>query len=657
MQSSSRVADSDRSPSGSPSDSSFALSMSTPAPTSPIGLGPSSPFRPRSKTLASLTILSRNHNADLTPQEVQLPDEPLIFGRPLLAVLYKEAIDCPICFLAYPPYLNKTRCCDQPICSECFVQIKRPDPHPPEHADPSEAISESNPASDGEYSLVSEPAACPFCKQPEFGVTYDPPPFRRGLVYSHQTQPHPLAHVTSAMSSTSSVSSTPPGTLSPGHGHRRTTSLSANAPTVITTDKIRPDWSQKLATARAHSARRAAAATALHTAAYMMGPNGGEGRLFAFGRRGIMRRVGGEPVPSNSRSADSHSPMGDRNNGQSGSLQGQRGGQGGDGNHGSAGSGGLFSRRSRVVDLEEMMMMEAIRLSIADEEERRKKAEAEEKKEEKEKSRIQPVQPVQLASNSGTSHTPDVWPGPNSRPVISPVSTTADDGKGKHVERQASPAGLRTISPIRGIDPSQSPIRLPYMSNESSPNMSPVSPSSVLPSSLLEPLPTVSAETNRAAHLRQLSGASSSASSLVDPSDGRSGSIDQATNNSSLALRLGNSSRDTIDSARPATPSSAEPMFNFQSLTAMISDEEEQVRSTEKTETTHTEDSAHEPTSAQQSEKTKEPKKEVSSEKNGDSLADTSNSTQSNDHNDFRKGKAVSTVHQSSASISETGAK
>ena len=33
--------------------------------------------------------------------------------------------------LYYPKHLNISRCCLQPICSECFVQIKRLDPHPP----------------------------------------------------------------------------------------------------------------------------------------------------------------------------------------------------------------------------------------------------------------------------------------------------------------------------------------------------------------------------------------------------------------------------------------------------------------------------------------------------------------------------------------------
>lgn len=52
----------------------------------------------------------------------------------------------------YPPGLVHTRCCDQPICTECFVQIKRADPTTTH--------------------LESEPAACPFCMEPNFGCLY-----------------------------------------------------------------------------------------------------------------------------------------------------------------------------------------------------------------------------------------------------------------------------------------------------------------------------------------------------------------------------------------------------------------------------------------------------------------------------------------------------
>ena len=59
--------------------------------------------------------------------------------------------ECPICFLFYPMHLNQTRCCTQPICTECFVQIQR--------VDPSTRVPPS-----------SQPAACPFCVEPNFGV-------------------------------------------------------------------------------------------------------------------------------------------------------------------------------------------------------------------------------------------------------------------------------------------------------------------------------------------------------------------------------------------------------------------------------------------------------------------------------------------------------
>lgn len=84
---------------------------------------------------------------------------------------YIGAVECPICFLVrapnltmrmakahaqnYPSNINTSRCCQQPICTECFVQIKR-----------------------GEATLThleSEPACCPFCVETDFGVIYERP--------------------------------------------------------------------------------------------------------------------------------------------------------------------------------------------------------------------------------------------------------------------------------------------------------------------------------------------------------------------------------------------------------------------------------------------------------------------------------------------------
>lgn len=64
-------------------------------------------------------------------------------------------------FQYYPPNINQTRCCDQAICTECFVHIKRADPTTTH--------------------LVSEPACCPYCMQPNFGITYVPPNWRQGI--------------------------------------------------------------------------------------------------------------------------------------------------------------------------------------------------------------------------------------------------------------------------------------------------------------------------------------------------------------------------------------------------------------------------------------------------------------------------------------------
>ncbi|KAF9182267.1 SNF1-interacting protein, partial [Haplosporangium sp. Z 767] len=62
--------------------------------------------------------------------------------------LYQGAIECPICFLYYPRNINRTRCCDKPMCTECFVQLKRLESAP------------------------TESPACPYCVEPHFGVIY-----------------------------------------------------------------------------------------------------------------------------------------------------------------------------------------------------------------------------------------------------------------------------------------------------------------------------------------------------------------------------------------------------------------------------------------------------------------------------------------------------
>ncbi|RYP73515.1 hypothetical protein DL771_003554 [Monosporascus sp. 5C6A] len=223
--------------------------------------------------------------------------------------------------------------------------------------------------------LIMEPAKCPYCTQPEFGVTYEPPPFRRGLTYAFNASG--LGSMSTAMSSSSSLnsnlsplSSTPP----PHPNRRRTQSLAANAPGVITTDRIRPEWTTKLAAARAQQRRRAAAADALHHAAFMMGNTESRtifGRPSRFSRRSTRDARGAESPGTGANSRSHYDGNGEP---PEGAEPGPRG---------SSGRAVVGRERFDVASLESMMMAEAIRLSLADEEERRKKAEKEARKETK----------------------------------------------------------------------------------------------------------------------------------------------------------------------------------------------------------------------------------------------------------------------------------
>ncbi|KAI8975597.1 hypothetical protein BDF20DRAFT_618109 [Mycotypha africana] len=62
--------------------------------------------------------------------------------------------ECPICFLYYPSRMNRTRCCNKSICTECFLQLQK-------------------------NSTVSH---CPFCVQPNLGVLYIPPVWSKHFI-------------------------------------------------------------------------------------------------------------------------------------------------------------------------------------------------------------------------------------------------------------------------------------------------------------------------------------------------------------------------------------------------------------------------------------------------------------------------------------------
>jgi len=124
---------------------------------------------------------------------------------------FKFPIECPICFLYYPRNINYTRCCDQPICTECFIQIKR---------------TFSNP----------EPTCCPYCVQPNFGVTYLSPYSEEyhkqyEILIKAKEQHNP------EYEKLLSQGSTP--------GKKRRNSINHTDPHIVTSDDIYPGWMLK----------------------------------------------------------------------------------------------------------------------------------------------------------------------------------------------------------------------------------------------------------------------------------------------------------------------------------------------------------------------------------------------------------------------------
>ncbi|KAH7018982.1 hypothetical protein EDB80DRAFT_186652 [Ilyonectria destructans] len=536
------------------SDRSGSIAGSNlPSPSTTGPSKPTSPFKPRAaRALAALSVGSRNASStDLAPKEIALPHDPFVNGQPLEVFLYKDADECPICFLSYPPYLNHTRCCDQPICSECFVQIKRADPHLPEHhpdgetRNPNEGVTAEIPPEQ----LISEPSACPYCQQPEFGVTYDPPPFRRGLTYS--VPPGNFSSAT-AMSSQSSLNSTLPPT-SPSHtGRRRTHSLSANAPNVITTDRVRPDWANKLSSARAHQARRAAAATALHTAAFLMGGSEQRTSILRPGRFS-RRNTGNNSAANTPTEGQAESPIEPTEGPEPGARGSSRNLLGG--------------RRNRMDELEEMMFMEAVRLSLAAEEERKRKEEKAYRKEAKKREKEERKALKKQGGNpySGTTS------GASASSLSLGIGRRRGNSAASNLRMEATVSRASQVSkspepPMeRGKDQHDNSADK-GKGVDRGPQEQHIEPSS---SSSSLPLPVTTPRGG--SHLRQMSNASSIGGSSGGDSPTGSfagqGYLDADGNPRSSGLSLGGYS-DEGD--RDAGSAGNEPMFNFSSLAQMV---------------------------------------------------------------------------------------
>ncbi|KAJ3305180.1 SNF1-interacting protein [Kappamyces sp. JEL0829] len=149
-------------------------------------------------------------------------------------------LECPICFMSYPKNFNYTRCCDQPICTDCFLQIKRPE-------------------------QTFEPAPCPYCVTPHFGIVYHPVgSVGWKLKWPVQDEVAPLEgsaseqqelDITDSPLQRNSQTSAAPNNSGPDGAVEletkpeipkyRRKSLGHKHPSVLTSDDIRPDWQQK----------------------------------------------------------------------------------------------------------------------------------------------------------------------------------------------------------------------------------------------------------------------------------------------------------------------------------------------------------------------------------------------------------------------------
>ncbi|RAL63464.1 hypothetical protein DID88_003884 [Monilinia fructigena] len=548
------------------SDSPHASTQSASYDSS-MGLSPSSTvnasattatslLRPRSKTLGLKS--KESSAADTGPREIQLPKDTKVNGQAIEAFLYKDSVECTICFIWYPPYLNKTRCCDQNICSECFVQIKRPEPHPPEHHDPSQPAATpdppQNPSESAEW-LVSKPAGCPYCTEADFGITYVPPPFRRGLAYA--MPPPEIANFSSAKSSSSinSPAMTGPG-LAPGEERGRFVPIPPGDFRVTTTDQIRPDWSAKLEAANLQRAKRFAAASALHAAAFVLPSSSSESRPYSFrfptrNRNANSAEASGSATPPN-RGTSSRPATGQASHVRREVQETADG------------------RRTKIEELDDMMMAEAIRLSIVAEEERKNKADKvaakeaakqakKQAKEDKKKEKLErksvygasgssaSSSALNLASkltgrrrgNSNASHlATEVTPEEVEEPV---------QGKGKGVDRSFS--GNQESVTDNGLPGAQ--------------HSDPSTSSSLLETHQSIPSPTAP---DKPSHLRQMSTASSATSSFVESGNGTNAQA------SSASIEIPGATETSYEGHEEGN-AEAESMFNFRSLTARIESE------------------------------------------------------------------------------------
>jgi len=267
-----------------------------------------------------------------------------------------------------------------------------------------------------------------------------------------------------------------------------------------------------------------------------------------------------------------------------------------------------------------MMMMEAIRLSLASEEERRKKQEKEARKEAKKKEKESKKAEKTARKNSLFTLNSNTSNGDGSSSLLersrSNLSLGLDDdsssGKGKRVERNGTP-------PQEGIKTEEETSRPSYIPTLSLSGTSQESVASSIP------IPSA-AEPFRRSHLRQMSNASSASSSFVD---------------SGAATAFAGSSTPP--------PGSLEPMFNFRSLAAMIGEDEKGEHSA------HVENADRDPspTSRISTDDQIAPGKEAERQESDDMSSDgSSGSTSRKDSEESSQAKKAESLVDTSAPVS-----
>ncbi|KAJ2957020.1 hypothetical protein NQZ79_g7203 [Umbelopsis isabellina] len=270
--------------------------------------------RPRSASSSSVNssshAVSQNLAVDSAKERQRLVIERM---KAREKVLYNDAVECPICFLYYPSNINQSRCCDQPICTECFIQIKRPAETP------------------------TTPASCPFCVEENFGVIYKPPKWSQ--IYERQQLPREADSIgVEATRNGATHTTSGKGTT---HSKPRRQSVSHKDPEVILVDHIRPDWTRMVEVSRAPAGSRRNSATQANR---------------SRGVGGTLGSILTRPGRSASSAASNEYYV----------------------------SAAMRRMNLQSMDLEDLMVMEAVRLSLVEEEERRRREHQQQRSEQNE---------------------------------------------------------------------------------------------------------------------------------------------------------------------------------------------------------------------------------------------------------------------------------